>query len=408
MTGGEDRDFMKSRDEIYRETAERYRAILDAEGEPSEDESSAGESSKEATPQALGWRTSRRTSKVGKTARRLRKRQERLEATKEAAAEVATTGGRLAWKVFRTIGSIVLGSALVVATLMLLALAINGIARWNALRQTQTDDGAAARSEGNLLVIAADEPSAEGFLAVKVDVEDGSAFGIAIPAAAFMEVPGQGFEKVGESFKDGPDVSASAVSNFLSVQFDKYVVVPPEAYQAAMTEQSLGGLLENILETNMEPQEIEDFAKVMDELPEDEVAIAPLPVRPISLGDETYFEPQLDKIADLLMTWWGVDMHAREDIVSVIVYNGSGVPGIAGTAAQELISQGFRVVETRNADSFDYEETLIIVYDADESEAQAVRDVLGVGKVVRDEASQEVADMIVVVGKDFGFGDQDG
>jgi hypothetical protein len=47
--------------------------------------------------------------------------------------------------------------------------------------------------------------------------------------------------------------------------------------------------------------------------------------------------------------------------VRVIVYNGSGEPGVAGEAAQVLIRRGYRVVDTKNADNFDYDTTQIVV-----------------------------------------------
>ena len=49
------------------------------------------------------------------------------------------------------------------------------------------------------------EKQATGFLAVRVDGETQRVFGIAIPDGAFVEVPGQGFERIGDSYKAGPE-----------------------------------------------------------------------------------------------------------------------------------------------------------------------------------------------------------
>jgi hypothetical protein len=223
-----------------------------------------------------------------------------------------------------------------------------------------------------------------------------------------MEVPGQGFQRVEDSLVTGADVSADAISNFLGVRFDKYAVIDAAAYQTALQGQDLTGVLASVEETNMTEEDLARFAGAFDTTPTEDIVIVPLPVRPISLGEETYFEPELDEVADLIETWWGVDPTVRGERVRVIVYNGAGVPGIAGEAAQALITEGFRVVETRNADNFDHDTTEIYLYHGDEVEGERVREVLGVGQVSRQDASQDIADIIVIVGADFVPPETDG
>ena len=107
---------------------------------------------------------------------------------------------------------------------------------------------------------------------------------------------------------------------------------------------------------------------------------------------QTYFEPQRDQIADLLKSWWGVKLgHAAAGDAGHHLQRCRARPGIAGEAAQQLIRAGFRVVDTKNADQFDYET------DADRrapaadpaAGAAASRDVLGVGKVVEQAGRPE-------------------
>jgi hypothetical protein len=139
----------------------------------------------------------------------------------------------------------------------------------------------------------------------------------------------------------------------------------------------------------------------MDGVKTAQVALVPLPVKPINLADQTYFEPQRDQVADLLLSWWGVRLGADDGVIRVIVYNGSGMPGTAGEAAQTLIKAGMRVVDTKNADRFDYKETLIVVQDGDLAKGESVKKVLGLGKVVDQPSEQDVADIIIIVGQDW-------
>lgn len=88
-------------------------------------------------------------------------------------------------------------------------------------------------------------------------------------------------------------------------------------------------------------------------------------------------------------------------MVRVIVYNGSGEPGIAGDVAQELIAGGYRVVDTKNADSFDYAETQVIVQTSDARIGERLAQLLGTGVVTVQEADQDVAEVIVIIGQDL-------
>lgn len=347
-----------------------------------------------------GWRTSRRGSKAAKKARKDIKRHER----KEAVDKVATRTKRTARDILYLAGIALAGAIAVVVLFYLLALGVNGIARWNAQRIANQEDSPEAQAElakDNLLLIAVDGDRATGFLALRHDAESDQIYGIAIPDGAFIEVPGQGFERIGDSFSAGADVSLAAVSNFFTVPFTTYAIVETEAYQTAMTNLSLAGMAGSFTESNLEDDDLARWTEAFDETPVENVALVPMPVKPINLGNETYFEPQRAEVADLLETWWGVTISDTEQVTRVIVYNGSGIPGIAGVAAQELIRGGFRVVDTKNADNFDYATTQIVVQNGDESTAEGITDILGVGEVTLQPADQQVADVIIIIGADY-------
>ncbi|MDH4139778.1 MAG: LytR C-terminal domain-containing protein [Coriobacteriia bacterium] len=347
-----------------------------------------------------GWRTSRRSTRSGKKARKDVKAQERK-------VKIASSTGRFgrAVKSYAYIlGLAIAGLAGALLVLVLIAAAVNGVARWNARRSAgdmSSEDIRAEQDRNNLLLIALEDGRATGFLALRNDAEKNMAYGIAIPDAAFIEVPGQGFERVGNSYEAGPDVSAAAIANFLGVPFSNWAVIDGETYKNAVSSQSLAGVMDSVTTTNLSTDEQSRWQEALDSLAVENVAIVPLPTEPINVGSQTYLDPQRDKVADLIEQWWDVSSAEREDVVRLIVYNGAGVPGIAGTAGQVLIREGYRVVDTKNADSFDYEVTQIVVQHGDESTGGGVRDVLGVGEVVMQPSDQEVADVIVIVGKDY-------
>lgn len=347
-----------------------------------------------------GWRSSRRGSRSRKQARRARRVHEARETVTGLFAGVRRWVGGGLYPVLMALGAL----GLILLLLWGAASAINGIARWNARRLAaalQSPEGQAEAARDNLLVIGVTEGRATGFLALRLVGEQQQVFGIAIPDGAFLEVPGQGFERMGDSFLTGAETSLAAVTNFFTVPFTEYIVVDTEVYQQALTGQSVSGLLGDVHETSLDEGEFSRWNEVFQQVPSEDIALVPMPVKPINVGSQTYFEPQRDEIADLISSWWGVTIESEDVAVRVIVYNGSGEPGIAGTAAQQLIRGGFRVVDTKNADRFDYDTTQIIVQRGDAQRGEPVREVLGVGEVVVRPANQEVADIIVIIGSDF-------
>jgi hypothetical protein len=302
------------------------------------------------------------------------------------------------------IGIGILSLAAVLAVLAVIALSVNATARWLATREAQqaaTPEAQAERARENLLIIGESGTAGADFLAVRLDEQDEQILGIAIPGGAFMEVPGQGFERVGDSFAAGPDVSLAAISNYLTVPFDRYVIVDVAVYQDALENQSLRGVMAALQDSNLSDEERESVTAFIESVPGDRPALVPLPVKPIALGGQTFFEPQRDQVADLLLQWWGVKLGAEDSAVRVIIYNGAGTPGIAGEAAQQLIAAGVRVVDTKNADRFDYDTTLIVVQDGDLTQGDLIKSALGVGEIIDQPAEQDVADVIVIIGEDY-------
>jgi hypothetical protein len=342
-----------------------------------------------------GYRATKRSSRTGKKTRQAESVGRMQEA---AAAVVRKLGSGLAVAVAAAVG--------LALALGLVFLAINGInaaARWAAKRQAdrQASAAAAQKARGNLLVIATQDKQATGFLAMRVDAKTSRVFGIAIPDGAFVEVPGQGFERIGDSYKAGPAVSLATVSNYLSVPFDYYVTVDDAVYKGMLKQQDVSTLMAAVTDTNLTSGQRADLARTLGQVTGKNVGLAPLPVRSVSIGSMTYYEPQRDQIADLLYSWWGVRLGSGAQTPRVIIYNGSGNPGIAGLAARQLIKAGFRVVDTGNADRFDYATTQIVLLRGAAGEADRVRDILGVGEVVHKIADEDITDVVVIVGRDY-------
>lgn len=301
----------------------------------------------------------------------------------------------------RTALAVVLIIVLLMAGLFGLTVGVNALARWNARRAAAASAAGAASAIDNLLVIGVRDGVAVGFTAMKVERANKRVLGIAIPDGAFVEVPGQGFERIGSSYVSGVGVSMDAVSNYLGVPFRRYVVVDGATYQSLLSSQNVAALMSRVTATDLTAAQRATFSSYFASVKTKDVWIVPLPVKPVAVGDQRYFEPQRAQVADLLLQWWGVKISEQKSTPRVIVYNGVGTPGLAGLAAQQLIRTGFRVVNSGNAQNFNYKTTQVLLYHGTQAEAESVRAALGVGRVQIQSAPQELTDMIVIIGADY-------
>ena len=96
----------------------------------------------------------------------------------------------------------------------------------------------------------------------------------------------------------------------------------------------------------------------------------------------------------------GTKTSAKPGLVSVL--NGNGVAGAGSVAAERIEALGY-TVESGNADSFDYAQTLVVYgKESQAADAQKVADVLGAGKLVLNDGSYSFdGDLLVVLGADW-------
>lgn len=88
---------------------------------------------------------------------------------------------------------------------------------------------------------------------------------------------------------------------------------------------------------------------------------------------------------------------------TVTIWNGVGVSGIAGDCASFIKKKGWQLQSSGNAQSFVYDETLIVYkYDSQKKNAELLASDLGQGRVVPSAARYNYdGDILIVVGKDY-------
>ncbi len=256
-----------------------------------------------------------------------------------------------------------------------------------------------------LLLIGAKEKngqeSAVGLaLIIMVEGEDKVA-GWSIPENTFVVIPGRGFEKIGAALESGTSTTVATVQNFLGVEVDHFAKLDYEDYKETVSEMRLKRALEKADQTSLNRAEYKKFSIRFAEAGSQDINLIPLPVEPLMVGKETFLKPDNDEIDRLFALIWSISEEERKGDVRIIVLNGSGVPGAGGDAAERLININCKVVETDNAKNFDYDKTQIIIYKGSNKWANKIRDSLGAGVILRKHIPQDLADVTVVIGKDY-------
>jgi hypothetical protein len=94
---------------------------------------------------------------------------------------------------------------------------------------------------------------------------------------------------------------------------------------------------------------------------------------------------------------------SREVESAVIVKNGCGDEKIGLLTARYLRDRGLDVVDFKNADSFDYEETIIVDRAGDMGAALELARMLRIRNVIQQIPETPLEDIIIIVGADHSW-----
>jgi hypothetical protein len=130
-----------------------------------------------------------------------------------------------------------------------------------------------------------------------------------------------------------------------------------------------------------------------------ETDVVALPVQDVGAG---LARPVPESVSALVAERFIVAGEAGDE-VRLVVLNGNGTPGIGEAVTRALVPAGFRLVSSQNAPAFDVKTTTIVASTEEFlDEARLARELLGVGDVYLGDQPTGVADVSVVIGRDFG------
>lgn len=156
----------------------------------------------------------------------------------------------------------------------------------------------------------------------------------------------------------------------------------------------IGTVQENI-ETDIEPLEIAGLANLTRQINKEDINMHILPGEGKKISGVSYFIPYQSSMDEMIQ-----DIFFDGGNIEVAVLNGNGAYGIASKVAQQLESNGFRVIKIANADSFDYETTTILYPKDKKSDAEKIAQIFNETKV-KEEIQNDTQFTTIIIGKDI-------
>lgn len=154
----------------------------------------------------------------------------------------------------------------------------------------------------------------------------------------------------------------------------------------------------NSVNTNIPIEDVSPFVKLAKKADLNNLKTEMVPGKPEYINGASYWiadEEGLDIMVNNLIR---SKEYIQNDHYYVTILNGNGISGLAGEAGEELEKYGFNIKDIRNADNFNYQETIIYYKPGNKSRALGLKDVLG-GKLEKSEKID--ADFQVILGENF-------
>lgn len=242
------------------------------------------------------------------------------------------------------------------------------------------------------------EQYVSGISLIVYDPNEKTVNGLAFKKQTRLQLPGYGLDILEKALFAGLDSTLASVHNVTGIKFDRYIMVDSSDYGNPKTRVKKG--FGAILQTNFTQKQQLQMSSNLKAIEEDDINILEAPTRLVAVGKEPYEQLKKKELNRLVQILWGLPKPIKR--YKVIVLNGVGTSGLAGKVGMKVIKAGYEVLDIKNANSFNYKNTLIIVYSQKmQKEAFKVQKLLGYGNIMLELDKQGLTDMTIIIGKDY-------
>lgn len=170
------------------------------------------------------------------------------------------------------------------------------------------------------------------------------------------------------------------------MNFDSMIKIP-----------SIVSNLTEYIHTDMNANEILSLARLMKDIDRDKIWVETIQGEPQYISGISYL------VVDSLEVRSRVQhlIENRLRGLHIEVLNGNQVPGIAHYVARKMEELGFNVVNVDNADHFDYQKTVLILYSKEIKVDEYLKQYLEDVEVVRVEQPDREIDMTIIIGQNM-------
>ncbi len=239
-------------------------------------------------------------------------------------------------------------------------------------------------------------------LAVVYDQARNGINGMLIDPDTYVSIPGRGYQPISEGFEEGIEHLMGAISEMIRFDLEGHFTVSGSQFDTLVQNRKIDTPIIESMDTSFKKKEVSSLSGKLENIPSERVKFLDLPVKEITIGEQTYYEPKKNDLDNTLLAVLGRIPEKEKAPTRVIILNGAGVPGIARLAADRLVGKGFKILDIKNADNFDYSKTEILLYNKQAKKSgKAIAKALESGVLINKTMSQDVTDVVIIVGQDF-------
>ena len=157
--------------------------------------------------------------------------------------------------------------------------------------------------------------------------------------------------------------------------------------------------LTEYINTNMNPNEIISLARIMKDVDRERIWVETIQGEPQYIEGISYLVADAQEVKKRVQ--YLIDNKQRG--LNIEVLNGNQIPGIAHRVADKMKELGFNVVNVDNADRFDYQKTVLIIYSKEVRADEYIKQFLDDVEVIRREQPNSEIDMTIIIGKNMVY-----
>ncbi len=157
--------------------------------------------------------------------------------------------------------------------------------------------------------------------------------------------------------------------------------------------------LTEYISTNMSPNKIVSLARLMKDVDREKIWVETIHGEPQYIDRVSYLVAGAQEVEKRVQ--YLIDNKQRG--LNIEVLNGNQIPGMAQKVASKMKELGFNVVNIDNADRFDYQKTVLIIYSKEVKVDEYITQFFDEVEVFRREKPQSEIDMTIIIGKNMVY-----